>query len=387
MRKIILVLLGLFLCAGCSAITARKSVIDRQEKCYRRFPAEDDGSYKIIRLFYATNRQAQEKDGEWYFSSNVAGDLTEGMFSASILPGLKIGQAVPKRLKKRGDVGITNVEKSSHADFIKALSAAVEDSPHKSLLVFVYGYHDNFEMTAIKAAYFAYLFDGNTPILLFDWPGDHFGALGVYKNAHETATVSGPYLGQLLAEIIREIQPKTLSLVSSSLGCQVTCKAFEWMYGQKDLVDGGPKISHVVLAAPDVSRNEFNNKFKDEIAALADKVTVYVSSNDKALLVARIVDLEKKLGLQKVAAERNEQFEEARDLLYLKSLAPDKMTIIDVTPVDRVQSGHTYYIETPEFYDDLYLRLAGGPSFYNRRLYLMKARENVDYWVMYNAQD
>jgi esterase/lipase superfamily enzyme len=386
-QKITAVLLTLFLLTGCSIIVRRDAAINQQERAYRRFPSKSEGAYRIIQLFYATDRKTKEKDGKLYFTSNMADSLTTGSLQARIIPGLKIEKAVPKRLKKRGDVGIEKVEKMADEDFIKNLSAAVENSPHKSLLVFVYGYQDNFEMTAIKASYFAYLFDVNTPILLFDWPGDHLGVLGVYKNAHVIATASGPSLGNLLIKIIKEVKPRNLGLVSSSLGCQVSCKAFEWMYQQKDFVDSGIKISHVVLAAPDVSKNEFNKKFKDEIASLADKLTVYVSSNDKALLIARVVDLEKKLGLQKVKIEQNEQFEEAKDLLYLKSLAPDKITIIDVTPVDRAKAGHTYYIETPEFYDDLYMRLFGAPAFYNRRLYLMKVKENVDYWVMYNAQE
>jgi len=385
MRKILAV--AFLLLAGCSTAPLRTAAINRQEKLYRRFPSEEDGGYKILQLFYATDRQAQEKDGELYFTSNMADGLTVGTLKTSIFPGLEIGRVVPKRLKKRGAVGVEEVVRLSDQDFVKSLSRAVEDSPHKSLLVFVYGYHDSFEMTAIKTSYFAYLLDVNTPLLLFDWPGDHFGALGVYKNAHAVATASGSYLGKLLAKIIREVRPKKLAIASSSLGCQVVCEAFDWMYGQEDLADSETEISHVVLAAPDVSKNEFNNKFKDEITALADKLTVYVSSNDRALLMARVADLEKKLGLQKFKLEQNDQFEEARDLLYLKSLAPDKITIIDVTPVNRVKGGHTYYIETPEFYDDFYMRLSGASSRFNRRLHLVNVKENVDYWVMYSEQE
>ena len=387
MRKIAVIVFILSLLQGCATITARDTAINRQEKLCRRLPSEADGDYRIIQLFYATNRQAREQDGALDFSSNMAKGLTVGTLKASISPGIKIERAVPKRLKKRGAVGVEEVVKLSDEDFIKSLATAVENSPHKSLLVFVYGYHDNFEMTAIKASYFAYLLDVNTPILLFDWPGDRWSARGVYRKAEATATASGPYLGSLLAKIIREVKPKKLWLESSSLGCQVVCKAFEWMYQQDDLADSEAEISHVVLAAPDVSKNEFNNKFKDEIVALADKLTAYVSSNDRALLMARVVDREKKLGLQKVALEQDDQFEEAKDLLSLKPLAPDRITIIDVTPVNKAKGGHTYYIETPEFYDDFYMRLFGDSALYNRRLYPMKVMEDADYWVMYNDQE
>ncbi|MDD5019522.1 MAG: alpha/beta hydrolase, partial [Candidatus Omnitrophica bacterium] len=128
--------------------------------------------------------------------------------------------------------------------------------------------------------------------------------------------------------------------------------------------------------------NEFNEKFKEEIASLARQLTVYVASNDKALLMAQIIDREKKLGRQRVQAEPSDQFEEAQDLLYLKSLDPDRISIVDVTLVNKAGGGHTYYIETPEFYDDFYMRLFGDPVSRNRRLYLVNVKEGVDYWVI-----
>lgn len=381
-NKIAVVALILFLLGGCSSISTVDTGASGERKLYRRFPCEVDGEYRIIKLFYATDRQAKVDEGELYFTSQIGSDLTTGTLKARIDSNLEIGRMIPKRVKRKGAIGVREVERLNDEAFKASLIKAVNDSPNKSLLVIVFGYKDDFEMTATKAAYFAYLLDADTPVLLFDWPGDHWGAYRGYRKAEHIAAASGQFLGELLARITREVKPEKLWVESSSLGCQVVCKAFEWMHQYDDLADTQTEISHVIMAAPDVSQKEFDRDFKEEIASISNKLTVYVSSNDKALLMAEIIDWEKKLGFQRVKLEQNEQFEEARDMLYLKSLAPDNIEIVDVTLVNQAGGGHGYYIETPEFYDDFYMRLFDNSDGKNRRLYLMKVKDDVDYWIM-----
>lgn len=379
MRKMALVIMTVSTLTGCSTLPVSTGL---QDKLYRRIPYELDGKYRTIEVFYATDRKIKEQDGELYFKPEMGEVLTTGTLKARIDPSLKIEKVIPKRLKRKGVIGVQEVAKIDDRAFINSLSEAVENSPHKSLLVLVYGFKDNFELTATKAAYFAYLLDVDTPVLLFDWPGDQSFTPWGYKKAQEFAIASGPYFGELLARIIREVKPEKLWIESSSMGCQVVCDAFEWMYLQEDLSDPEREISNVVMVAPDVSENEFDNKFKDEMAALTGELTAYVSSNDQALLMAEIINWEKKVGRQKYKLERCDQFEEAKDLLYLKSLAPDKVSMIDMSLVNKASYGHGYDLEIPEFYDDFYMRIFDVPAHNNRRLYLIKVNENVDYWIM-----
>lgn len=382
MRKIIVAMLGFSLLAGCSTAPVRKTPVGWQEKLYHRFPCEVQDDYRILELFYTTNRRAIQNGDKLRFTSGRNEQLTSGTLKTSICPGLELSRVVPKKLKSQGIVGVEELVKLGDEDFINRLTAAVENSPHKSLLVLVFGYNDSFELTALKAGYFAYFLDINTPILLFDWPGDYRGAFRGYKRASGSATISGRHLGELLAKIIRQVKPKKLWVESSSLGCQVVCSAFETMSGYDDLADAEAELTHVFMAAPDVSRDEFNKKFKEEIMSLAQQLTVYVSSNDRALLMAQIIDFEEKLGRQKVEIESYDQFEEAKGLLYLKSLAPDRISIVDLTLVNKAGGGHAYYIETPEFYDDFYMRLFEGPTPHNRHLYLVNVKKGVDYWII-----
>ena len=382
MRKVSAIILSICFLSGCSTIPVKDTADYLGRKLYHRIPYEVDGNYRVTEIFYATDRKVMEKSGELYFEPEIGDGLTTGTLRAKIDPGLTIGKVAPMKLKRKGKIGVQEVIKMSDEDFMKQLSDAVEKSPHQSLLVLIYGFKDNFEMTATKAAYFAYLLDVNTPVLLFDWPGDQSVAPWGYKKAQALATASGPYLGEVLTKVIHQAKPQKLWVESSSLGCQVVCDAFEWMYKQNDLADTETEITHVIMSAPDVSKDEFDLKFKDEITALTEKLTTYVSSDDDALLVSEIINWDKRLGFQETKVEKNGQFEEAKDLLYLKSLDPGRVSIVDVTLINNATLGHGYDLEVPEIYDDFYMRIFGTSSNTNRRLYLIKVKENVDYWVM-----
>lgn len=352
---------------------------------YHRIPYKTEGHYRTIDIFYATTRQEKPaKDGSIAFTRNLAEKITCGDLAINVSPDVKIGRMLPNRLKRRGVIGIQEVRATDEDVLIKNISEAVKNSPHRSLLVMVFGYKDDFEATTIKAAYFSYLLDLNTPVLLFDWPGDQSLSIDGYKKARSYANASGPQLGALLTRVIREVKPDNLWVKSSSMGCQVVCDAFEYMYKQNDLVDVETEIAHVIMAAPDVEEDEFDKQFKNEIAAFSQKLTTYVSSDDTALLISSIINQKKMLGRQKF--KEHEQSEEVKDMLYLKSLDPDKVALIDVTPINHASYRHGYYLESPEFYNDFYMRLLGEKPLANRCLYLMEVDDNTDYWILRESE-
>lgn len=354
---------------------------------YKRIRYTIEGRYRVIDIFYATSRKGDERrTSSLYFTNDMADNITTGSLNIKIDPRLKIEKMLPYRLKRKGMIGIQNIEKTDEDVFMKQLSDAVNASPHRSLLVIVFGYKDDFEATAIKAAYFAYLLDVNTPVLLFDWPGDQGVSPGGYEKAQSLAIKSGPYLGELLVRITREVKPSKLWITASSLGSQVVCDAFDQMSKYPDIMDADTEIDHVILAAPDVAQNEFDEKFKKQLTSMSKRLTTYVSSDDQALLMSGLINDDTRLGRQKPRVKNPEQLEEAKSLLYLKSLDPDRVTIIDVTPINNSSFKHGYYLESPDFFDDCYQRIFDAKPNVNRRLYLLKTKDNTDYWVMQGSK-
>jgi len=384
MKKIYLpaIIICSLLFGGCSSIPLANTTSYFRD-LYKRIPYTVKGNYRVINLFYATSRQpVTSPDGSASFGNGIADNTSYQKLNVKIDPGLTIGKMLPERLKKGEIIGLQEAKQLDSDAFMKQLSGAVKSSPHNSLLVVVFGYQDGYEATAIKAAYFAYLLDVNTPVLLFDWPGDQATSIGGYKKAQTMARASGPQLGELLEKIARDVKPANLWVKASSLGCQVVCDAFDHMYKHGDMADADFEIAHVIFAAPDVDKEEFEAEFKNEISALAKKVTVYVSSNDTALLMSGFINSGQRLGRQDIQDHEHEQTEEAKDLLYLKSLDPDKITLIDVTPINKSSYSHGYYLEDAEFFDDVYTRFFDKEPNVSRRLYLMRYQDNTDYWVM-----
>jgi len=60
----------------------------------------------------------------------------------------------------------------------------------------------------------------------------------------------------------------------------------------------------------------------------------------------------------------------------------DLITLVDVTPVNRTINFHNFYLESPEVYNDLYLRLVNPDTPRNRVLYPIQSRDGSIYWVL-----
>jgi esterase/lipase superfamily enzyme len=269
------------------------------------------------------------------------------------------------------------------------LRAAVAASPHKSLLVVVWGFRDWFQSAALKTAYTAYVLDINTPVLLFDWPGNQGDGPTGYLASQRLATQSAPDLGRVLARVIRETGSERVWLMGSSLGCQTICDAFAWLETQPDLFQGLPKIDHVVLSAPDVSAQAFDDKFSARIKALSRHLTAYVSSNDRALLISHWLNRGRQLGrLAEVsvppeARKDQYQFEEAMELLDLQAKGLRNISVIDATPVNRTRNLHHFFTDSPEFFDDLYRHLLQPENMESRRLHTVRPGEGRTYWILW----
>jgi esterase/lipase superfamily enzyme len=224
--------------------------------------------------------------------------------------------------------------------------------------------------------------DIDSPILVFDWPGDQGSTPRGYRRAQAVARESGEELAGTIELIIREVGPERLWLLANSMGAEVVVSAFTLLHQEADLADPETEFEDVVLTAPDVSHGEFGRQFKDEIDALTRNLTVYVSSNDRALLMSRVLNRERRLGESTVDLANPEQSEEAARALELVEPDSERVTLVDVTPVNRTRNFHNFSLETPEFFDDLFLRLTNSETPRSRLQYRVRTAGGAEYWVL-----
>ena len=339
----------------------------------------EQGNY---RFFYVTNRRLESNDGllKDRFGKEREKLLKFGYFDTRIQPSLGLGMLIdPTEWFQNEEIQLKELQALEQTAFVEQVRKLIQNSPYRSLLVVLHGFREAFPSALRKTAFLSHVLDVDSPVLLFDWPGNQGSSLSGYRQARQVAKASGADLARTLELIIREVQPDKLWLIANSMGGQVVADAFGLLYQEADLADAEAEIEEVVLTAPDVDHNEFNNQFKQEIKALARNVTVYVSSNDRALLMSRIINRGKRLGESTLSPD---QLEEAVRVANLVEPGSDRVSLVDVTPVNRTRNFHNFSLETPEFFDDLYLRLTSTDTPHSRPIYRVEAPNGAVYWIL-----
>ncbi len=193
------------------------------------------------------------------------------------------------------------------------------------------------------------------------------------------ATESAAELAEALKIVVEEVRPERVWLLANSMGAQVVAAAFSRLYADETMADPEPEIAHVVLTAPDVDQAQFDAQFKQELSALSEHLTVYVSSNDRALLASRLVNRGPRRGESSLTPD---MLDEAVRISELTEVGSDLVSLVDVTPVNRTRNFHNFSLETPEFFDDLFLRLANPELPRSRPIYHVQTPEGTVYSVL-----
>ena len=351
---------------------------------YRRMLVNKQGEEGEYRFFFVTNRSVEQPDGAYPERfGNQREALTFGRFDTDIEPSLGIGMIVdPTDWFQNEEIQINKLRELERDAFIAELRSQVHASPYRSLLISVNGFRERFPSALRKTAFLAHVLDIDSPQLVFDWPGDQGSTPRGYRRAQRVARESGEELAQIIKLVIDEVQPERLWVLANSMGGEVVVQAFTALYRDPDFRDAETEIDGVVLTAPDVSHEQFGQQFRDEITALARNLTVYVSSNDRALLMSRIVNRERRLGESTLNLSNPDQSDEAMKVFELVEPDSDRITVVDVTPINRTRNFHNFSLETPEFFDDLYLHFTNEDMPLSRPRYRVRTTDGTEYWVL-----
>jgi esterase/lipase superfamily enzyme len=143
--------------------------------------------------------------------------------------------------------------------------------------VFVHGFNTTFDNALYRTAQIAYdlKFDG-VPFV-YSWPSG--GGVASYTYDHGSVEQAEPTLTEFLNLVIQKSGAKSISLIAHSMGNELLLRVLQQI---KTKIPPGVVISQVILAAPDVDRDKFNIIAR-EITNFAKGVTLYASSNDRAL--------------------------------------------------------------------------------------------------------
>lgn len=311
----------------------------------------DRADATVVRRLYGNQRGALEMG---LCEVSIPRNHQEGQLEAPSIFKLEIGSN-PLR-----HVTVLSTKQQTSDEFFADMKATVSKSDRKDAFVFVHGYNVSFDNAARRTAQIAYdLKFGGAPVF-FSWPSQ--GGLLGYTIDENNVTWAVPHLKTFLLNVARESGATSVHLIAHSMGNRALTAALREMHYELD--DQCPKFRDVILTAPDIDADVFRRDLAPAMVQTAERVTLYASSNDEALVLSKKVHGYPRAG-------------DSGDGL----VAVQGIDTIDVSAVDTSLLGHSYYGNNRSVLGDLYELLnKGTPP--DARTYLRPMQlGEVQYWV------
>jgi esterase/lipase superfamily enzyme len=331
-------------------------------------PAAGAGpSPRQVDVFFTTNR-APEADSRVFFGTE-RGDMSFGITRVGIPPGHQVGrQEEPSLFKfewspdEHKHIKVREVTTLTREDFFKRLSLAVADSPEGKVMIFVHGYNVEFPEASRLVAQFANDLKFAGPVVLFSWPSQ--GSLTGYTIDETNAEWSQAHLVELLTSLLENVPARNISLVGHSMGNRIigntmTLLASDRLYG--DLI----VFREIVMIAPDIDTDVFRQDMAPRLAQTGIHITVYASSNDRALMASKAFHGYPRAG------------ETGEGLVVI-----DGVETIDASDVSGGILGHSYFAEDRRIMEDIFSLLQSGQRADNRFGLAAVESDRGRYWTL-----
>jgi len=225
------------------------------------------------------------------------------------------------------------------------------------VLLYVHGYRETVQTTARDTVQIGAMSNFDGPIIHYSWPSQ--GNLLSYAVDETNMYWDERNFRNFLTKLARAEWVKEIIIVSHSLGARLVTPAVEYVDRTSINADSS-NISNIILASPDVDREDFERDIAEEVLAARRvnndrRVTVYASLNDRALAVSRAVHGYPRLGspycfspfeAKDLKAKGLPQRCFATKTKYQTEPAKTGFTIIDTTDVSGGGAGHSDYLRS-----------------------------------------
>jgi len=225
------------------------------------------------------------------------------------------------------------------------------------VLLYVHGYREKLQTTARDAVQIGAMSNFDGPIIHYSWPSQ--GNLLSYAVDETNMYWDQRNFRNFLTKLARTEWVKEIVIVSHSLGARLVTPAVEYVDRTSTNADSS-NISNIILASPDVDREDFERDIAEEVLAARRvnndrRVTVYASLSDRALAVSRAVHGYPRLGspycfspfeAKDLKAKGLPQRCFATKTKYETEPAKTGFTIIDTTDVSGGGAGHSDYLRS-----------------------------------------
>ncbi len=254
-------------------------------------------------IFYATDRAplpfaaktcdpVHEGDRVRTYGAERSGEgkLSLGTYTTVIYPEHKTGdlaQSLPRRVEcrppKKKPLSASRASPLAEEEYFRALAARVNASPRREMLVFIHGFNFSFAEAAQRTAQLHYDLHFEGPAVLFSWTSKGSVRPSKYREDERSVEAGLGLLGKFLEDLGRA-RPERIHIIAHSMGGRALMRALDER--TRDAA-GKPRLrlAQIILAAPDMDRDEFI-RLAPAVAGMAQRLTLYASTVDRALAVA-----------------------------------------------------------------------------------------------------
>ena len=252
-----------------------------------------------------------------------------------------------------------SLKKQNKDDFFNQMKARIAKNG-KSTFLFVHGYNVSFADAAMRTAQITFdLRFGGEPVF-YSWPSQ--GSTTGYTVDEANIEWARLNIKNFLKDYLTKTEADDIYLVAHSMGNRGLTKALiELMNENPELKD---KITEVILAAPDIDADVFRRDIAPQmVKKIAKPITLYVSSDDLALIASRKVHGNKRAG------------DAGKGVVIVKGVET-----IDASGVDTSFLSHSYFATTKTIIEDILDLMKSGKRAQYRQTLEKVSKENVTYW-------
>ena len=256
-------------------------------------------------------------------------------------------------------VMIQSLQKQNKDDFFNQMKERIAKNG-KSTFLFVHGYNVSFADAAMRTAQITFDLRFSGEPVFYSWPSQ--GSTTGYTVDEANIEWARLNMKNFLRDYLTRTEADDVYLVAHSMGNRGLTKALiELMNENPELKD---KITEVILAAPDIDADVFRRDIAPQmVQKIAKPITLYVSSDDLALIASRKVHGSKRAG------------DAGKGVVIVKGVET-----IDASGVDTSFLSHSYFATTRTIIADILDLMKSGKRAPDRETLERVSRENVIYW-------
>jgi len=266
-------------------------------------------------------------------------------------PG-KVLWLFPRKQNPEKHIVLQSINVLEENDFYNYLREGLNQTDNKAALIFVHGFNTSFDEAARRCGQICYdvPFSGITGF--FGWPSAGNNVFNYVRDV-ERADASVSSLTAFIENIVDNTGVKKLHFIAHSMGNRILTRSLNQLIQKETFKNKINTIAQIILAAPDIDTDVFNNEIYPSFRKIGKRRTIYASDEDMALFFSEKI----RRGLKRLG--------EGGDNIYV-------VNGIDTIDASNVMSKgmlrHSYVFETKDLLYDLNTLFTEGAAPEKRRL-------------------